>query len=377
MSGSTVQPANLVSGWPAPRYGPRNAAHNPDATPPRSEPEVEWSAGVPGVDSLVVSEELAFVAGDKSESTNSGIAAIEVTDGTVRWEQAAPGGSLCAINDTLYIGADGGTAPDTPDVRAVETSTGQQVWSFKTEATSDVYHLLAGSKTLYVGRLGYVDALARKDGELRWRQSVGNQGWTGTALQEGELYFAGGGETVRVEPNSGLDALWSEELRERWTTISGPDFPSLPVVTDKQVLIGGLNPTEPQRVVAYDRASGEIDWSTSPLGDRVQRPAVRGNLGYSRTPNFGGADPEGGLLAFELSSGESVWQRSLSAPTVPPIAAGDVVVAGTEEGVVRGFDADDGTPLWVIELESEVRTLAAAGASVFVGTQNGLLLTIR
>jgi len=300
-----------------------------------------------------------------------------VADGTVRWEQAAPGGSLCATNDTLYIGTDGGRAPDTPDVRAVEMLTGQQTWSFETKATSDVYHLLAGDKRVYAGRLGYIDALAREDGELRWRQSVGNQGWTGTALQEGELYFAGGGETVRVEPNSGLNALWSEELRERWTTISGPDFPSLPVVTDEQVLIGGLNPTEPQRVVAYDRASGEIDWSTSPLGDRVQRPAVRGNLGYSRTPNFGGADPEGGLLAFELSSGESVWQRSLSAPTVPPIAAGDVVVAGTEEGVVRGFDADDGTLLWVVELESEVRTLAAAGASVFVGTQNGLLTTIR
>jgi outer membrane protein assembly factor BamB len=332
---------------------------------------------VGGVDSLVVSGGVAFVAEAGSGDTTAGsVAALDVADGTVVWERSEPGATLCTAGDTLYVGTTNVDGESPPDVRALDADTGQQAWSFETDATKDVYHLLAGSETVYAGRLGYVEGLHRDDGSLRWRRGVGNQGWTGTAVRDGELYVAGGGETARLEPNSGLDGLRSGALTEQWTTVSGPDFPFLPVLTDELVLVGGLNPTDPQRVVAYDRRTGAVRWTTTALGDRVQRPIVRGDLGYSRTPSFGGSDPTGGLVAFELASGAVVWQRSLSSPTIPPIAAGDVVVAGTTAGVVRGFDTQDGSPLWTVEIGDEIRTLAAAGDTVFVGTADGPMVAL-
>jgi outer membrane protein assembly factor BamB len=380
-SSTDIAPADTTAGWPAPRRGPRNAAFNPDATPPRSEPVVTWSAPVGGVDALVVSGGVAFVAESRgADPSTGGVAALDVADGTVVWDRSEPGATLCTAGDTLYVGTTDADDGGSPDVRALDAETGQQAWSIDPEASAEVFHLLAGSDTVYAGRLGSVEGLRRDDGRLRWRRRVGN-GWTGTAVREGELYVSGGGETARLEPNTGLEALRPDALRsdapgEQWATVSGPVFPFLPVLTDETVLVGGLNPEVPQRVVAYDRATGEVRWSTKPLGDRVQRPVVRQRLGYSRTPSFGGSDPTGGLVAFDLASGEVVWQRSLSSPTVPPIAADDVVVAGTTDGVVRGFDAADGTPLWSLAVGDEVRTLAAAGSTVFVGTDNGPVLAL-
>ena len=340
-----------------------------------------WSAPVGGVDALVVSGGVAFVAETRgAQPSTAGVTALDAADGTVVWDRPEPGATLCTAGDTLYVGTRDADDGGSPDVRALDAETGQQAWSFDTEASTDVFHLLAGSDTVYAGRLGSVEGLRRDDGRLRWQRRVGN-GWTGTAVREGELYVSGGGETARLEPNTGLeawrlDALRSDAPGEQWATVSGPDFPFLPVLTDETVLVGGLNPEVPQPVVAYDRATGEVRWSTKPLGERVQRPVVRQRLGYSRTPSFGGSDPTGGLVAFDLASGEVVWQRSLSSPTVPPIAADDVVVAGTTDGVVRGFDAADGTPLWSLAVGDEVRTLAAAGSTVFVGTDNGPVVAL-
>ena len=376
-SSTDIAPAETMAGWPAPRRGPRNAGFNPDATPPRSEPLVTWSAPVGGVDALVVSGGVAFVAESRgAHPSTAGVAALDVADGTVVWNRSEPGVTLCTAGDTLYVGTTDADDGGSPDVRALDAATGQQAWSIQTDPTTEVFHLLAGNDTVYAGRSGYVQGLRRDDGSLRWQRRVGNRGWTGTAVREGELYVAGGGETARLEPNTGLDALRSDAPGEQWATVSGPVFPFLPVLTDETVLVGGLNPTDPQRVVAYDRGSGEVRWATEPLGERVQRPVVRQRLGYSRTPSFGGGDPTGGLVAFDLASGEVVWQRSLSTPTVPPIAADDVVVAGTTDGVVRGFDAADGTPLWSLAVGDEVRTLAAAGDTVFVGTADGPVVAL-
>ena len=340
-----------------------------------------WSTPVGGVDSLVVSDGVVFVAESRgAQPSTGGVAALDAADGTVVWDRPEPGATLCTAGERLYVGTTDADDGGSPDVRALDAQTGQQAWSIDPEASAEVFHLLASSDTVYAGRLGSVEGLHRDDGRRRWRRRVGN-GWTGTALREGELYVSGGSETARLEPNTGLDALRPDALRsdapgEQWATVSGPDFPFLPVLTDETVLVGGLNPEVPQRVVAYDRATGEVRWSTKPLGERVQRPVVRQRLGYSRTPSFGGSDPTGGLVAFDLASGEVVWQRSLASPTVPPIAADDVVVAGTTDGVVRGFDATDGTPLWRLAVGDEVRTLAAAGSTVFVGTDNGSVLAL-
>jgi outer membrane protein assembly factor BamB len=255
-----------------------------------------------------------------ADPSTGGVAALDAVDGTVVWDRSEPGTMLCTAGQTLYVATvDGGGSPD---VRALDVETRQQAWSIEAEASTEVFHLLAGSDTVYAGRLGSVEGLRRDDGRRRWRRRVGN-GWTGTALREGELYVSGGSETARLEPNTGLEALRSDALRsdalgEQWGTDSGPGFPFLSVLTDETVLVGGLNPDVPQRVVAYDRGSGEIRWSTKPLGDRVQRPVVRQRLGYNRTPSFGGSDPTCGLVAFDLASGEVVWQRSLASPTVPP-----------------------------------------------------------
>ena len=79
-----IAPAETTAGWPAPRRGPRNAAFTPDATPPRSGPVATWSAPVGGVDSLVVSDGVVFVAESRgAQPSTGGVAALDAADGTV------------------------------------------------------------------------------------------------------------------------------------------------------------------------------------------------------------------------------------------------------------------------------------------------------
>lgn len=103
------------------------------------------------------------------------------------------------------------------------------------------------------------------------------------------------------------------------------------------------------------------------LGVR-QRPAVAEGRVYA-------AAVEGGVRAFDLQTGKSVWHYDSELPLSGGPGAGDgLVVIGTLEGDVIALDAATGAEKWKAKVSNEVITAPAIGSGqVFVRANDGRL----
>lgn len=112
-------------------------------------------------------------------------------------------------------------------------------------------------------------------------------------------------------------------------------------------------------------------WSTSVgKGDEAlgvaQRPAIADGRVYA-------AAVEGGVSAFDLRSGQSVWRYASELPLTGGPGAGDgLVVVGSLEGDVIALDAATGAEKWKAKVANEVLVAPAVGGGmVFVHSNDG------
>ncbi|WP_345779392.1 PQQ-binding-like beta-propeller repeat protein [Natrinema sp. SYSU A 869] len=120
---------------------------------------------------LTVTNEALYAA-------NGSLAALETSDGTLRWEQssiagtnftvvAAPDDQLAADDTAVYFGDQGG-------VVALSPSDGTLLWAWQPEDwPSTTVGPLPVDTRVYVGADGIVAALDRTTGQLQWRSSFG------------------------------------------------------------------------------------------------------------------------------------------------------------------------------------------------------------
>ncbi len=115
-------------------------------------------------------------------------------------------------------------------------------------------------------------------------------------------------------------------------------------------------------LVAMDVATGRTVWE-APAGYGCNAaPAIVGRRVY-------GAFRNEGVRAFDLTTGEMVFERKL-APSGALLADGDLVVTGTEDGRLLRIDPATGLDIWRVNLGSEPNmgpTLAAPGVIVVFG----------
>jgi outer membrane protein assembly factor BamB len=131
-----------------------------------------WTQAVNNLASaLTVSDETLYAA-------NGSLAALETSDGTLRWEHssidgidftviAAPDDQLAADDTAVYFGNQGG-------VVALSPSNGTLLWAWQPENwPSTTVGPLPVDTHVYVGADGNVAALDRTTGQLQWRSSFG------------------------------------------------------------------------------------------------------------------------------------------------------------------------------------------------------------
>lgn len=284
--------------WPMPRFGPRNAAANPHASPPRTTPEAAWEASVPGAKALVVADGTVFAGSDgRARDTDQGVVALDAVTGERRWRSPAGAASLCVHDGTVY-----GVSGDTAVVTALDAATGERRWRAET-GTMAGHFVLPGESALYVGLHGWVDAREYGSGALRWRRTLGGLGRVGVGVAHERLYVGGPGPTRAFEPREGPGALVASGPALGWRERTPSDFGFAPAVTDEHVLVGGRNGTDPsQTVTAHDPATGAVEWTAPPLGDVASTPAVAGNRGYVGAGTWDGDGARGG----------GRWSRSTS-----------------------------------------------------------------
>ena len=98
----------------------------------------------------------------------------------------------------------------------------------------------------------------------------------------------------------------------------------------------------------------------------AQRPAIVDGHVYA-------AAVEGGVSAFDLRSGQSLWRYASELPLTGGPGAGDgLVVVGSLEGDVIALDAATGTEKWKSKVANEVLVAPAVGGGmVFVHSNDG------
>ena len=98
----------------------------------------------------------------------------------------------------------------------------------------------------------------------------------------------------------------------------------------------------------------------------AQRPAIADGHVYA-------AAVEGGVSAFDLRSGQSLWRYASELPLTGGPGAGDgLVVVGSMEGDVIALDAATGAEKWKAKVANEVLVAPAVGGGlVFVHSNDG------
>lgn len=174
-----------------------------------------------------------------------------------------------------------------------------------------------------------------------------------------------------TESGSELVALDLADETERWRVpLEGTSRTGVTVDGDT-AYVGDQDGT----VYAIAIADGRVAW-TADAGARVDIPIAAGD-GLVIAVGRDAADPTILMTAFDATSGERVWRRSLaigsSVVSAPAIGDGAVVV-GLPDRFARAFHAGDGLDRWaalVLTVFSPVTAPALAAGSAFVADVGG------
>ena len=169
----------------------------------------------------------------------------------------------------------------------------------------------------------------------------------------------------------------SLQPQRAWSASLGGAKPKLllglaPATDGQHVFAAGGKGT----VLALDAATGKQLWRRELKVALAGGPGTGGGLVL-----VGSAD--GGLFALDAASGKDRWNVRVNAEILSaPVVAGTVVVLRTVDGRLHGFNAADGVQRWVTEQQVPRLTLrgtsdpVAAGEFVLAGFDNGRLMAV-
>ncbi|MFC5972010.1 PQQ-binding-like beta-propeller repeat protein [Halomarina salina] len=296
-----------------------------------------------------VAGETVFVDATSDDGTT--LYALNAADGQVLWSKrfdlrqartAVPAHGLVHVSEPL-------AERDESRFAALDPRTGEQWWA-QDVAGSIPWMATVGPDDVYYGQFAgdgedHLLAFDARSGERRWGSTQPTQ--ETVPFHDGRLYTLT--PTGEEQLHTRLDAFDVDRRESVWSVEhdlgttddeSGRDRGEFTVgaVTDDVVLTCvGFYGVDPDRVVAYDTATGDQRWEfvgeDEGGGDVYSTPTVAGDRLYLTHTQWG---REGASLrVFDLASGERQATYDL-----PPDAVGEPVVAGgrlyvqTEHGVV-------------------------------------------
>ncbi|WP_459192642.1 outer membrane protein assembly factor BamB family protein [Halosimplex sp. J119] len=205
------------TGWPLPREGVANGAHNPEGVTFETAPVETWRAEPPETDADHYSPEYAnpVVADGRVYATGrllhgphvsppeqQFLHAVDPATGERLWEyeltdddESVAQASACAVRgDRVYVGAD-------DRLHAVDAAEGTAHWTRRLPEGVDVVHPTAEGVVLATGwSVRVLDA----DGERRWEHEFGEHVGARPALGDRHLYVgASGKQLVAFDPATG------------------------------------------------------------------------------------------------------------------------------------------------------------------------------
>lgn len=355
--------------WPAPRFDPANSGYLPDVSPPepsgvvwRTSVPVPNTGGPPGPSVPTVANGRVFLA------SGAGITALELDDGSIAWRVTdltpATSGSTTGYGDevvapvvgpdgTVYVGAETGLV-------AVDPTDGSERWRYDRPVSGIP---TVADATVFVPTQQGLAAVGT-DGTEQWTVDVGGE----------TVMPAVSGQTV-VTTDDRTRALATASGDERWSRSQTPT--TLPVVDDDTVYLGtfeGLQAIEigdgDQRWL-FERGGGRGMSAPVITPDTlyvVEEPGEAGEATFALDPTSGTSAPEPrwcsyvgdgtvtaatdeqayslqevsgpstnsrvSLVAFTERFGEARWGLAGRQQALPPAVLPDAIVAARRDGTV-------------------------------------------
>lgn len=285
---------------------------------------------------------------------------------TEAWRRTFPG----ALASDPILGSWGLAAASTDGTLRTYALDGDHLWS---RDLADVAALARGNGT-YVAAVGErVQALEAGDGADAGNLSLGED--VETLAVDGDVVAAGGDD-------GGL-LVWNRSSGDNWTATHPQRLRDGPAFGPDGDRVAVLTVTNDLHV--YDADDGSLAYLKSELGMEARTLSVDDGDGTDAGEGrvvLGGlrADANAGeLRGLDLATGALRWSHETAGEVLGHAAAGDRVVAATDDDAVvavdRSGDPLDDRELWRRSLETGPRgSLAAAGDVVVVPTGDGVHL---
>lgn len=353
--------------WPLARYGPRNTARTPDASPP-TDPTVERFSTTGRATSIVVGgtgETRRIVVGGYDGLT------AHRPNGTAVWEgRKADSLAVRPGSDVCYAGGE--------TLRALTLSDGTVRWS--TDPSSSPYGIVPSSRGPFVPFNGGIEAYDR-DGDRRYRITRGEGfGNAGVAVAD-DVYVTDVGMVERLSSRGVLRRLRDKPPTAGWRVERGLRFGYVPIVDGGEMYVTNGDTNDSDGGVLALETDGNVRWNRSlgmiPLG---------GALGSGRlfvAMSHAGDSDESRLYALRHTDGRTDWTVSDfdgdDGYYADLVVAGDRVLVGggirDDSGRVTAYTLD-GDRQWRRRVDSEVQDIAPVDDRVYAVTKRGSLYVL-
>ena len=290
--------------------------------------------------------------GTDNYSNEDNVYALDASTGEKLWSsRTQTGGAVfsppAVANGLVYVV--GGQSI----VSALNASTGALVWSYFTEGGGGFSAPAVANGVVYVGTSnltgGYIYALNASTGALLWSYFIAGYYELSTpAVANGVVYV--GSEDFNVYA---LNASTGAKL---WSYATGYTVDSSPAVANGVVYVGSND----GNVYALNASTGAKLWSyatgnTINQGGVYSSPAVANGVVYigSYSASAPGLADSGTVYALNASTGAKLWSHATgvifeSSPAVANgvVYIGDTGIPGIRNGEVLALNASTGAQLW-------------------------------
>jgi len=264
-------------------------------------------------------------------------------------------GSLAAGDGCVYAAIADGT------LRALKLEDGAEKWRKPTGGDLEAGVVFWNGTVVFADAWGKLRGFSAKTGEVLWD----------TTLQSRALSIGAGGKTVCVGEPGACSAFSLAKGSSLWRYTVRGDIQSPPWVGDDLAIFGGSDhrvrflDVMTGREIKSLLLSGEIFSGVGGEPTSARRPAVSVGTHENR-------------LHLVLQDGKRAWSIKLAGLVrARPLLLPQVVIAGTEDGMLYAVNRDSGRALWKAGLGGPiVDQLVPLGKTVGVGA-GGTIYFVR
>jgi len=246
-------------------------------------------------------------------------------------------------------------------------------WTYRGTALLEFPPVIRGATLFLLDDDGWLRAIDKTTGGIRWRQRFGRLAAASPAIGDGNVYVTAllslHGSGGRVGAFRELDGrpVWTRELPSR--------AESSPLLLGSTIFFG----TEDGTVYALDARSGRTRWTYRAAG------AVKGAPAYANGTLYFG-DYGGKVHAVRARDGRQVWSVGTNGTrfgfgsgqfySTPAVAFGRVYLGNTDSRVYS-FSARDGKLAWAtgtggyVYSAPSVSNVRGLGPTVYIGSYDG------